>query len=40
MVCSRLSPSSWLTTAVDATFTSTTWSSPTLLNEFSSAMHP
>ncbi|MNT48717.1 hypothetical protein D3C72_1855130 [compost metagenome] len=40
MISSRVSPSICATTAVEATLTSTTWSSPTLLNEFSSAMQP
>ncbi|MCY1305280.1 hypothetical protein D9M70_550760 [compost metagenome] len=40
MISSRVSPSICATTAVEATLTSTTWSRPTLLNEFSSAMQP
>ncbi len=40
MVSSRDRPSICETTAVEATFTSTTWSRPTLLKEFSSAMQP
>ncbi len=40
MISSRVSPSIWATTAVEATFTSTTWSRPTLLKLFSSAMQP
>ncbi len=40
MISSLSSPSIAATTAVEATFTSTTWSSPTLLKLFSSAMQP
>jgi hypothetical protein len=40
MISSRDSPSICATTAVEATLTSTTWSRPTLLKEFSSAMQP
>ncbi len=40
MISSRVPPRSRVTTAVEATFTSTTWSSPTLLKLFSSARQP
>ena len=39
-IWSRVAPSSRDTTAVEATLTRTTWSSPTWLNEFSSASTP